>query len=131
MLNAAGGITLGASVTGGAVTLTAPGAAITQTAGALVASSLTGNAGSVSLGATGNNLAALQAFSTTGGFSLTDSAALGIAGAVSVGSGQTLTITDNSPSFAAGGSLAAPGGTVALRGVHRGPGCHTRRRQRG
>ncbi len=115
VLNAAGGITLGASVTGGAVTLTAPGAAITQTAGALVASSLTGNAGSVSLGATGNNLAALQAFSTTGGFSLTDSAALGIAGAVSVGSGQTLTITDNSPSFAAGGSLAAPGGTVALR----------------
>ena len=114
-LNAAGGITLGASVTGGAVTLTAPGSAITQAAGALAASSLTGSAGSVVLGATGNAVTALDAFTTTGGFSLADSVALSIGGAVSVGTGQTLIITDNAPTFAAGGSLTAAGGTVALR----------------
>ena len=115
-LNAAGGIALGASVTGGAVTLTAPGSAITQTAaGAITASALTGSAGSVALGAAGNNVTALQAFTTTGGFSLTDSAALSIAGAVSVGTGQTLTIIDDAPTFAVGGSLTASGGTVALQ----------------
>ena len=114
-LSAAGGIALGASVTGGAVTLTAPGNAIIQTAGALTASSLTGSAGSVALGATGNNVTTLNAFTTTGAFSLADSAALSIAGAVSTGTGQTLTLTDNNPTFATGGSLSAPGGTVALR----------------
>ena len=112
-LNVTGALALQAPLTGGAVTLDATGA-ITQTgAGAIGAGSLTGNAGSVALGA-GNGIATLQAFTAAADFSLTDLQPLSIAGAVSVGRGNTLTLLDTNPSFASGGSLTATGGTVVI-----------------
>ncbi len=113
-LNVTGGLTLNGSVQTGALTLAATGA-ITQPGGAITANSLAGNAAGATLTASGNRVATLANFASTGNFALTDRAPLTVSGAVSVASGGTLTLTDDSPSFGAGGSLSAPGGTVALR----------------
>ncbi len=113
-LNTSGALTLGAPVQTGALSLTATGA-ITQPGGSITASSLTGSGAGVALTASGNSVATLAAFASTGDFALTDSAAVTVTGPVSAGTGHTLTLTDNAPTFGTGGSLSAPGGTVALR----------------
>jgi filamentous hemagglutinin family protein len=102
------------NATSGLLALTA-GGAITQSSGAVTAYGLTGSAAGATLTAAGNSLVGLSSFVSSADFSLTDSRSLLLLGAVSVGSGRTLTITDDAPGLASGGSLAAPGGTVALR----------------
>ncbi len=90
--------------------------AVTQT-GALVAPSttLTGQAGSVTLDASGNTLGYLGDFSTTGGaFTLADAAPLTVAGDLSAGSGA-VTLTDNA--FLGFGLTLAAGSRVQAASV--------------
>ena len=108
-----GALSLGGTVTTGALTLTT-GGAITQPGGSLIATSLTGSAGGVSLTQRGNQVGTLGGFTSTVDFALTDGTAVAVSGAVSAGSGRTVTLLDDAPSFGSGGSLSAPGGTVAL-----------------
>ncbi len=111
-LSVSGALVLGGTVQTGALGLNA--AAITQPGGSVLASSLSGSAGGAALGQRGNQVGTVGAFASTGDFLLTDSVPLTITGAVSAGPSRTLTLVDDAPSFAAGGSLSAPGGTVAL-----------------
>ena len=114
-LSAAGSLSLAGTVTTGALGLTATGA-IAQPGGSLIATSLTGSAGTggASLTQAANQIGTLLAFASAGNFALTDSNPVSVAGAVSVANGGTLTVTDNAPSFAVGGSLTALNGTVVL-----------------
>ncbi|MBV9734483.1 MAG: filamentous hemagglutinin N-terminal domain-containing protein [Acidisphaera sp.] len=97
----------------GALGLTIAGA-LTEPSGSIAAVTLTGSAASAALGLIANSIGNLGSFTTTGDFALTDGTPLTVAGMVTVGTGHTLTIADDAPSFAAGGSLVASGGTVAL-----------------
>ncbi len=91
------------------------GGAITQPGGSILASGLRGSGAGVALTQSGNSIGALLGFASTGDFALTDGSALTISGPVSAGTGRTLTLTDDAPTFGDGGSLVAQGGTVALR----------------
>ena len=108
-----GSLSLGGTVTTGALSLTT-GGAITQPGGSVVAASLSGSGGSLALGQRSNQVGALGGFTSAGDFALTDGTAVTVAGAVSAGQGRTLTLVDDAPSFGTGGSLSAPGGIVAL-----------------
>lgn len=112
-LSSTGSLTLAGSIaTRGTLTLTAAGA-VTQPAGSLTAAGLRGSAASAQI-TQSNNIGALAGFSTEGSFALADSAALAITGPVSVGAGQTITLNTPGLSFASGGFLNAPGGTVSI-----------------
>ncbi len=111
-LTTAGALALNGIVQAPAVTLDA-GGAITQGSGGVFATTLAGQATSVALTG-GNQVYGLGTFTATGDFALSDGVPLTIAGVTMAGAGKTLTIADTMPTFAAGGLLAAPGGTVVL-----------------
>jgi autotransporter-associated beta strand protein len=109
------GVTLGNNVMGTTVTLDTTNAAIAQVAGTLVASTLTGSSGTgnVTLTNAGNSIGTLGDFSA-GNFSLIDSQALAITGAlfasgdITLGDSAGITVTG---SVSAGGSTTLIGGT--------------------
>ncbi len=111
-LSTPGALSLSGSLQTGALSLSA--LAVTQPGGSVVASSLTGSGQSVALTQRGNQIGTLGNYTTSGDFSLTDAIPLTVTGTVTAGPNATLTLVDDSPRFAPGGSLAAPGGTVAL-----------------
>jgi hypothetical protein len=120
-LTAAGDMTLaGTLTTTGTLSFTGFGA-INQTGGSITAASLSGTAAGASLAQSGNQIATLASFSSTGDFTLADSTALTVTGAVSAGSGRSLTLLDNALTVS-GGSLTAANGSVALREYTQGNG---------
>ena len=113
-LAVAGDLALAGTITApGLLSLSATGT-ITQPGGTLQAGTLTGSAAGASFGQAGNQVPVLSGFNSGGDFLLADAAALTVAGPVSAGKGGTLAIRNDAPGFARGGSLSAPGGTVAL-----------------
>ena len=113
-LSAGGDLVLAGPVAvSGGLSLVAAGA-VSQPGGAVVAASLIGSAAGVSLGSSSNRVGALGAFASSSDFALVDAVPLTVAGAVSAGSGRTLSIASDAPGFGPGGSLSAPGGTVQL-----------------
>ncbi len=109
-----GPLTLAGTVNAPAVTLAATGA-ITQTAGAITTTTLTGTAGSAALNQPANAIANLGAFTSAGAFSLVDGAPLRVTGAVSAaGPAPTLALSSDTITLAIGGSLTAANGTVTL-----------------
>ena len=117
-----GDLTLAGDVTAGnadggfyTVNLVGQSGQVIQTSGSITAGLLTGSATTATLNSATNYIFDLGDFSTSiGGFSLTDTQPLLIAGLVSVPSGQTIALTDDSLMEPDGGQLIAPGGTVAL-----------------
>ncbi len=89
-LNDAGALTLAGIVNAPSVSLTA-GGAISQTGGALIASTLTGAAPAASFSAPGNRVTTLGSFTSAGAVLLADAIPLAVAGPVGVGS---LTLID-------------------------------------
>ena len=112
-ITTAGALQLGGTVAAPLVGLNAIGA-ITQPGGSITAATLTGSAGGAALGQAGNAIAKLGAFTSTADFALADSTAVDVTGAVAVGPGRTLSLTAPGVQLQPGGSLTAPGGTVAL-----------------
>ena len=112
------GGTLAADPAAGTLDLSTAGGGIHAASGRLIASTLTssgGIAGTADLSGTANVIGTLSTLGVTGGdLRLRDTSPLTVAGTVTVGGGQTLEIADNIFAFAAGGSLFAPGGLVAL-----------------
>ena len=109
-----GGLTLAGVVNAPAIALNAAGP-ITQTGGSLVASSLGGSGAGVSLGQPGNMVSRLASFASSGDFLFADAAPLGVAGAISAGTGHVLTIIGNAPNTTSpAASLSAIGGTVVI-----------------
>ena len=123
-LNAAGTIQVAGSLAAPSVDLSATGD-ITELGGSITGNPSSGGTtllasttgGSVLLTQATNKIAALAGpASATGDFSITDSVPLTVSGLVSAGSGHTLTITDDAPTFAPStGQLSASGGTVVLQ----------------
>ncbi len=110
-----------ASLSAGTVSLGASGA-ITEPAGSISASTLTGSAvsGSVQLDAAGNQIANLGSFSATGGFTLVDGRSLAITGAVTAGTVSLATsgdIVEDAGSLTAASLSATAGGLVRLNGA--------------
>ncbi len=112
-LNVAGGLTLLGNLTAPSVSLAATGA-ISQPAGLIDATTLSGSASTASFGQASNTVTNIGTFTTSGNFALTDSVTLNVTGPVSVGTGETLSLIDNNVQIQPGGSLAAPGGTVVM-----------------
>jgi filamentous hemagglutinin family protein len=117
-LNVTGPLTIANVITASNATLVANGAlgAITEVSPGLLnlTGTLTGAAASAAL-TQPNAIATLGAFTTAGGFALTDAVPVTVAATVTAGgTGQALRLTDDSPTFATGGLLSAAGGTVAL-----------------
>lgn len=116
-LSVTGDLALSGVLSAPGVSLAASGA-ISQPGGRVAAGTLAGSAASVSLGQPGNAVAALGAFTSAGDILLADASPLAVAGAVRAGGVEpALTIADDAPTLAPGGSLAALGGTIALRPV--------------
>ena len=113
-INTAGALTLTGPVTTGVLSLVA-GGGIGQSGGSIIASTLTGSGAGVALSQAGNQVSVVGNLVSGGDLVLTDGVALTISGVVSAGAGRMLTLVNDAPSFAAGGSLSAPAGTVALR----------------
>ncbi len=112
-LNVAGPLALTGTLNAPTVDLVATGA-VTQPSGTITAATLTGNVGSAALAQPLNAITNLGAITSAGDFSLADSVTLNVSGPAAVGAGQTLSLASNSIQLQPGGSLAAPGGTVAL-----------------
>ena len=113
-LNITGDLALQGDVITGS--LVANAGVITQPSGTIRADRLSGGSstGSASFDQPGNAITALGPFASTGDFSVTDSTAISVAGAVSAGTGRTLSVTADDVTFGAGGSLSAAGGTVRI-----------------
>ena len=87
---------------------------MTSQAGIITATTLTGSGAGVSLGQA-NKVGTLGASASTADFLLGDAIPLTIGGKVAAGTGNTLTIAADQIGFGTGGTLVAPGGTVALQ----------------
>src|SRR6185312_7850571 len=82
---------------------------------ALVASgTLSGSGAGVTLGQSGNQVANLGNFTSTGDFTLVDSVPVTIAAGVTTATGATLTIQDNAFTIGGGALDATPTGTIVL-----------------
>ncbi len=112
-LATSGNVALTGTLTAPNVTLTAAGA-ISQPSGAITTGTLAGAGGSASFSSTANSVAALGGFAAAGDFLLADVVPVTVAGTVTAGTGRTLTIANNAPTFGATGLLDAPSGTVVL-----------------
>ena len=112
-LDIAGDLALQGTVTTGS--LVANAGSITQPGGTIRASSLAGSStGSASFDQPGNAITTLGPFTSVGDFSVTDGTPISVTGAVSVGTGRTLSVTTDTTGFGTNGSLSAPGGTVRI-----------------
>ncbi len=113
----AGDLTLNAPVVTGAASLAAPGSLTHGAGGSLVAASLTGQAGSVTLGGA-NQVSTLGNFTSTGGFTLANAANLqpfGLAVTGAVTDGTAIALTSNGP-MTLTGTLTAP--AIALTALN-------------
>jgi filamentous hemagglutinin family protein len=123
-LTTLGSLQLGGTITAPSLSLTS-GGAIVQTGGALLDTTLSGGAGqTVNLSGTANLIGALASFSSTGGFALSDTQALTVAGplndtasiALTTSGGLTLAGAVTAPSVVlnAGGTINQIGGTLSV-----------------
>jgi hypothetical protein len=112
-----GSIVIDGTITGTSVDLTSAGTIGENGSGIITAGSLTGSsAGATTLMARGNDIADLEAFSTSAGaFSLTDAATLTVNGAVNVSGGKlTLNTTGTNHNLVVDAALTDTGRTVDL-----------------
>jgi filamentous hemagglutinin family protein len=108
-----GGLAFFGAANAPTITLNAT-AMITQAGGSLVATLLTGSGAGVTLGSATNAVGTLGAFASSGNFTFADAAPVTVSGVVSAGTGGTLALANDNPSFAANAALIAAGGTVIL-----------------
>ena len=110
-----GGITFSGAVDAPADTLTLSSkGAISQPGGSIHVATLTGTAGSASLNQP-NLIGSLGAFTTSGGFALTDDQALGVTGPLTdTGTGQTVALTTLIGGITLNGVISAPADTLTL-----------------
>ena len=107
-------IILNASVSAGTATLTAQGVINEGTGGRITAGTLTGTAGSATLGSAGNQIGTLGSFVTATGLSLVDGQVLTTAGAIT--SGGPVSLNVNGP-LTLTGLLTAPTITLISSGT--------------
>ncbi len=94
---------------------------VAETAGASVsASALAASVDALALTSAANSISTLDAISASGTLAISDAAPVVIAGLVQAAG--TLSLLDDAVSFAPGGTLAAPGGVVALAELSPGAG---------
>ena len=116
-------LSLAGNVSGSAVTLTAPGA-ITQSAGVITATSLSGSAGADATLTDSNDVGTLAGFAAGGAFAFDNAASLSVTGPVSAVDAITIAVCGTGNSLGLAGNvsgsavtLTAPGAITQSAGV--------------